>query len=94
MRAFQNFVNGKHTDAADGRTTAVVNPSTGEGFAEAPLSGASKCAVGDDVRSRREIGVRQDHNRIFRAALALRPFSGSRCPRVHLPCDSAGSCRS
>ncbi len=39
MRAFQNFVNGKHTDAADGRTTAVVNPSTGEEYATAPLSG-------------------------------------------------------
>ena len=39
MRAFQNFVNGKHTDAADGRTTAVVNPSTGEQYAKAPLSG-------------------------------------------------------
>ena len=39
MRAFQNFVNGKHTDAADGRTTAVVNPSTGEQYATAPLSG-------------------------------------------------------
>ena len=39
MRAFQNFVNGKHTDAADGRTTAVVNPSTGEQYATAALSG-------------------------------------------------------
>jgi betaine-aldehyde dehydrogenase len=41
MRAFQNFVNGKHTDAADGRTTAVVNPSTGEQYATAPLSGTA-----------------------------------------------------
>jgi betaine-aldehyde dehydrogenase len=41
MRAFQNFVNGKHTDAADGRTTAVINPSTGEQYATAPLSGAA-----------------------------------------------------
>ena len=39
MRAFQNFVNGKHIDAADGRTTAVINPSTGEQYATAPLSG-------------------------------------------------------
>jgi betaine-aldehyde dehydrogenase len=39
MKAFQNFVNGKHTDAADGRTTAVINPSTGEEYATAPLSG-------------------------------------------------------
>jgi betaine-aldehyde dehydrogenase len=39
MRAFQNFVNGKHTDAADGRTSVVINPSTGEQYATAPLSG-------------------------------------------------------
>jgi betaine-aldehyde dehydrogenase len=39
MKAFSNFVNGKPIDAADGRTTPVVNPVTGEQYAEAPLSG-------------------------------------------------------
>jgi betaine-aldehyde dehydrogenase len=39
MKAFRNFINGQHADAADGRTTAVVNPSTGEQYATAPLSG-------------------------------------------------------
>ena len=39
MKAFSNFVNGKHVEAADGRTTPVVNPVTGEQYAEAPLSG-------------------------------------------------------
>jgi betaine-aldehyde dehydrogenase len=39
LRKLQNFVGGEHRDAADGRTTALVNPSTGEEFAEAPLSG-------------------------------------------------------
>ena len=38
MKAFKNFVNGQHVDAADGRTTAVVNPVTGEQYATAPLS--------------------------------------------------------
>ena len=38
MRAFKNFVNGKHVDAADGRTTKVVNPVTGKAYATAPLS--------------------------------------------------------
>jgi betaine-aldehyde dehydrogenase len=38
MQAFQNFVNGKHVDAADGRTTDVVDPTTGEAYATAPLS--------------------------------------------------------
>jgi betaine-aldehyde dehydrogenase len=41
MKAFRNFINGEHVDAADGRTTAVVNPATGAGFATAPLSGAA-----------------------------------------------------
>ena len=39
MKAFHNFINGQHADAADGRTTAVVNPATGEQYATAPLSG-------------------------------------------------------
>jgi betaine-aldehyde dehydrogenase len=38
MRTFQNFVNGEHVDAADGRTTAVVNPATGQQYATAPMS--------------------------------------------------------
>jgi len=38
-RTLQNFVNGSFVDAADGRTTELVDPSTGEVFAEAPLSG-------------------------------------------------------
>ncbi|MET0325944.1 MAG: gamma-aminobutyraldehyde dehydrogenase [Ilumatobacteraceae bacterium] len=38
MRAFTNFVNGEHVGAADGRTTAIVDPATGEQYAEAPLS--------------------------------------------------------
>ena len=38
MKAFKNFVNGKHVDAADGRTTKVVNPVTGKAYATAPLS--------------------------------------------------------
>jgi betaine-aldehyde dehydrogenase len=39
MRRLQNFIDGQLTEAADGRTTTLINPSTGEGFAEAPLSG-------------------------------------------------------
>src|SRR5258708_25371221 len=35
-----NFVDGAQVAAKDGRTTAVVDPSTGETYAEAPLSGA------------------------------------------------------
>jgi betaine-aldehyde dehydrogenase len=39
MKAFQNFVHGKFVDAADGRTSPVVNPVTGEQYGEAALSG-------------------------------------------------------
>ncbi len=38
-RVIRNFINGEFSDAADGRTTAVVNPSTGEVLGQAALSG-------------------------------------------------------
>jgi len=38
-RMLQNFVGGRYVDATDGRTAALTDPSTGEVFAEAPLSG-------------------------------------------------------
>jgi betaine-aldehyde dehydrogenase len=39
VRTLQNFVNGEYVDAGDGGTTELVDPSTGQVFAEAPLSG-------------------------------------------------------
>ncbi|MBC6464214.1 gamma-aminobutyraldehyde dehydrogenase [Actinomadura alba] len=36
----RNFVDGAYVDAKDGRTSQVVDPSTGETYAEAPLSSA------------------------------------------------------
>jgi hypothetical protein len=41
MQAFRNFVNGQYVDAADGDTTPVVDPTTGEQYATAPRSGAA-----------------------------------------------------
>jgi betaine-aldehyde dehydrogenase len=38
-RLLANFVNGKSEPAADGRTTDLIDPSTGEVFGTAPLSG-------------------------------------------------------
>jgi betaine-aldehyde dehydrogenase len=38
-RILKNFVGGRYVDAEDGRTAALIDPSTGEVFAEAPLSG-------------------------------------------------------
>ena len=34
----RNFVNGQQVDAADGRTSEVINPTTGEAYASAPVS--------------------------------------------------------
>ncbi len=39
MKSFKNFINGAWADAADGRTTPVINPATGEQYADAALSG-------------------------------------------------------
>lgn len=39
MTTFRNFVNGTFVDALDGRTTSVIDPSTGAPYAEAALSG-------------------------------------------------------
>ena len=36
----QNFINGEFVDPADGQTEEVINPSTGEVIAEAPVSTA------------------------------------------------------
>ncbi len=35
----QNFVNGKFVDAVSGRFSDVVDPTTGEVYAQAPVSG-------------------------------------------------------
>ncbi len=39
MKSFQNFVNGKYSDSADGRTTALIDPVNGKQYATAALSG-------------------------------------------------------
>ncbi len=39
MRTLQNFVGGAYRDAEDGPTAPVIDPSTGEPFAVAPVSG-------------------------------------------------------
>ena len=41
MRKLQNFVGGAYRDAEDGPSAPLIDPSTGEAFAEAPVSGAA-----------------------------------------------------
>ena len=40
VRTLQNLINGEYVDAADGRTSTLVNPSNEEDFATAAVSGA------------------------------------------------------
>jgi len=40
MRTVQNFIGGEYCDAEDGPLAPLIDPSTGEVFAEAPVSGA------------------------------------------------------
>ena len=40
LRRLRNFINGEYVDSVDGRTAPVVNPATGEAYAEAPVSTA------------------------------------------------------
>lgn len=40
-RVLRNFVNGESVEAADGRTSELINPSTGQVFASAPVSSAT-----------------------------------------------------
>ena len=37
-RSVKNFINGEAVDAKDGRTTDLIDPTTGEVFGTAPLS--------------------------------------------------------
>jgi betaine-aldehyde dehydrogenase len=41
VRKLQNFIGGAYRDAEDGPTAPLTNPSTGEVFAHAPISGAA-----------------------------------------------------
>jgi betaine-aldehyde dehydrogenase len=38
-RTLQNLINGEYVDSNEGRTAPLVNPATGEEYAEAPVSG-------------------------------------------------------
>ena len=41
MATFKNFVNGNYVEAADGRTTDIIDPSTGQKYADAALSASA-----------------------------------------------------
>jgi betaine-aldehyde dehydrogenase len=51
-RTLKNFIGGEHTDTADGRTYDLVNPATGEVFAQAPISDQTDIDRAFEVASR------------------------------------------
>jgi betaine-aldehyde dehydrogenase len=50
-RTVRNFVNGSHSDAADGRTADLISPVTGEAFGTAPVSGQADVDAAFDAAS-------------------------------------------
>jgi betaine-aldehyde dehydrogenase len=52
MRTLQNFIDGEYRDAAEGRTAPVVNPATGEAYAQAPVSGQADIDAAVDAAAR------------------------------------------
>ncbi len=52
MTAVQNVVDGKRVDAADGRTTELVDPTTGTAYGTAPLSAAGDVAAATAAAAR------------------------------------------
>ena len=76
MKAFENFVNGKRVEAADGRTTDVVDPTTGRAYATAPLSGpadvdAAMQAAADAFEGWRDATPAERSLALFRIADAV-----------------------
>ena len=51
-KKLQNFVGGEYVDASDGKTYELVNPATGEVFAQAPLSDQTDVDRAFEVASR------------------------------------------
>jgi betaine-aldehyde dehydrogenase len=75
-RTLQNFVGGKYTDAADGRTSDVIDPSTGEVYAHAPVSGrqdvdAAMAAAATAFESWRDTTPSERSLALFRIADAI-----------------------
>ncbi len=76
MKAFSNFVNGTRVDAADGQTTEVINPSTGQAYATAPRSSAADVdaamqAAADAFPSWRDATPSERSLALFRIADAI-----------------------
>jgi betaine-aldehyde dehydrogenase len=95
MRTLTNFVNGAARPAADGCTTDLVDPSTGEVFATAPLSGrpdidAACAAAAKAFESWRESTPSQRSLALLRIADAIESRADE---LVDLECENTGKPR-
>jgi betaine-aldehyde dehydrogenase len=75
-RTVRNFVNGTAADAADGRTTDLISPVTGEAFGTAPLSGradvdAAFAAASEAFETWRDVTPSERQIALLRLADAL-----------------------
>src|SRR6516225_4084165 len=80
-RVLQNFVNGKYVDASDGRTSDVIDPSTGEVYAHAPVSGrrdvdAAMQAAANAFETWRDATPSERSLALFRIADAIEKRAG------------------
>jgi betaine-aldehyde dehydrogenase len=76
MDRLQNYINGRLVDPSSGKYSQIINPSTGEAYIEAPLSGAEDidAACGAALEAFRSWGKTSPGERsllLFRAADAL-----------------------
>jgi betaine-aldehyde dehydrogenase len=95
MRTLTNFVNGAAQPAADGRTSELVDPSTGEVFATAPVSGqadidAACSAAAAAFESWREATPSQRSLALLRIADAIESRADE---LVDLECENTGKPR-
>ena len=77
----RNFVDGRETDATDGRTSTIVDPSTGEEYEQAPVSGAADVdaalrAAGRAFESWRDTAPAQRSLALLRFARAVENRAG------------------
>ena len=57
MEKLANFINGKSLDSTSGETTSIINPSTGQAYANAPKSNSAYQAINDALRHVRDEGA-------------------------------------
>jgi len=92
LQRLLNFIEGEHRDPAEGRTLNLVNPSTGEAYAEAPLSTAPDVEAACQAAARafeswREVTPSKRSLALFRIADAIEARADE---FVALECENTG----